>query len=133
VPEASWTGGDNAIQSSGAGTTTITNAGTLTGTNATIFAAATTDGAFTITNQTGGIINGRVDLTDNNDTITNAGTLNLTGAQNFFLGTDTITNQAGGTVTVAAGTTFNGLETLSNAGTLGAGVRPHVSILAIPC
>ena len=115
------TGGDIGILSSGAGTTTITNAGTITGTNAAISAGAATNGAFNITNQTGGTITGRVDLTDANDTLANAGTLALSGAQNFRGGVDLLTNQTGGIITVAAGTTFLGLETLTNAGTITAG------------
>src|SRR5204863_220906 len=102
--------GTGAIFSDGDGIEVVNaGTGTTTGTNATIFAASTGDGAYTITNQTGGTINGRVDLTDANDTLTNAGTLNLAGAQNFFLGTDVITNSAGGITNVAAGTAFNGL------------------------
>ncbi len=114
------TGGTAGILSSGAGTTTITNAGTITGTGAAISADSTTDGAYSITNQAGGTITGRVELTAGNDLITNAGTINLTGIQEFSAGADAITNQAGGTVNVAAATTFNGLEALDNAGTLNA-------------
>jgi hypothetical protein len=108
------------INSSGAGTTTVTNAGTITGTSAALFAVGIGDGAWTVTNSTGGIINGRVDLTTNNDSITNAGVWNVSSVNNFYTGADTVTNQAGGVINVAAATSLNGLETLGNAGTINA-------------
>ena len=101
------------VNGSGGGTLAVTNAGTLgaTGTLAVTSDLAT---ATSLTNQTGGTINGRVDLSDLADSVTNAGTMNLDGAQNFLLGADAMTNQSGGTINVAAGTTFNGLEALNN-------------------
>jgi len=114
------TGGTYGILSSGTGTTTITNAGTLGGTSAAIFALGLGDGAYTITNSAGGTLNGRVDLTSANDTVTNSGTWNASGAQAFYGGTDSITNAAAGTLNIAAGSSFSGLESLTNAGTANA-------------
>jgi hypothetical protein len=111
--------GDFGVYGSGGGTLAVTNAGTL-GTTGTTAVVTELDTAATVTNQAGGVINGMFDLSDLDDSVTNAGTLNLDGAQDFFLGTDTLTNQTGGTVNVAAGVTFNGLETLNNAATLNA-------------
>jgi hypothetical protein len=105
-----------AIRTGGAGTTTIVNSGTLTGLTNVIFADNTTDGAFTIRNLSGGTMNGTVDLTVNNDRIDNAGIWNASGDNVFNLGNDAVVNQVGGTITVAAGTRFLGLETLDNAG-----------------
>jgi len=110
--------GVTSINTGGAGTTLITNAGTLNnGSGLAIFAVATTDGAVTVNNVTGGTINGRVLLTDNADSVTNAGTWNASGGNDFHGGADIVTNQAGGVFSTVTGTTFAGLETLSNAGT----------------
>jgi len=111
--------GVTSINTGGAGTTLITNAGTLNnGSGLAIFAVATTDGAVTVNNLAGGTINGRVLLTDNADSVTNAGIWNASGGNAFNGGVDAVNNQAGGVLNTANGTTFGGLETLSNAGTL---------------
>jgi outer membrane autotransporter protein len=110
-------GGPTAINSVVGSSLTVANAGTL-GVPGGV--AVSTDGlaATSITNQTGGILNGRVNLSQFNDSVTNGGTWNAAGAQNFLTGTDAVNNQSGGVLNTAAGTTFDGLESLSNSGTI---------------
>ena len=113
--------GTTGVNGTGGGTLAVTNAGTL-GTTGTVAVASDLVTSASVANQAGGIVNGRFQLSDLADSVTNAGTMNLDGAQNFLLGTDTLTNQSGGTLNVAAATTFNGLEALNNnsGGTLNA-------------
>jgi outer membrane autotransporter protein len=111
--------GDFGIRTGGAGTTTSANSGTITGTGGiAVWANSLLDGAVTVNNLTGGTINGGVDMTDANDVVTNAGTWNASGTENFYLGTDAVTNQTGGIINFATGSSFSGLESLSNAGTI---------------
>jgi hypothetical protein len=115
----SLNGVNEALLIQGTGAATLTNAGTI-GTLATDSAILVTDDAdTTITNQTGGVINGDITLGLADDTITNAGTINA-GSLDFGGGADLLTNQAGGTLTVAGATPILGLETLNNAGTINA-------------
>jgi hypothetical protein len=100
--------------------TTIDNAGSISGGAG---LAIDVDGAAaSLNNNSDGTIYGAVDLTDNDDTFTNAGTFEAYGTSEFGLGADLLTNS--GVVGAernsgAAGTvTFNGLETFDNAGGL---------------
>ena len=110
--------GNFGIYSQGTGATTIVNRGTLSGQQAAILASGPGIGAFTITNHSGATLNGRIVLSGAADTLTNAGTFNVSSDTDFGLGTDVLTNQTGGVIGVAGGTLIRGLETLSNAGTL---------------
>ncbi len=71
-------------------------------------AAAVTIGA-------SGSITGRIDLTDNNDTLTNNGTLFATRSSDFGAGTDAFVNN-GQIVAANGAVSLAGLETLSNTG-----------------
>lgn len=110
-------GDTEVIGAFGGSTLTVTNSGTI----GTIDDVAVITGfgtVATINNLAGGVLNGNVDLSDGADTITNAGTWNATGAQNFYAGADLVSNQAGGVINTVDGTTFTNLETLTNAGTI---------------
>ena len=74
----------------------------------------------TINNQASGVINGTVTLGAADDTLTNDGEWNTEGVNDFGAGLDLLTNAASGTINVGAATSFVGLETLDNAGTLNA-------------
>lgn len=97
-----------------AGSLTVVNNGTLTGTTAAVNSAAVTS----LTNSATGTINGPLLLSAFNDTVTNNGTLALTGTSNLGDGNDTITNNS--TFTLASGATLNlglGNDVITNAGT----------------
>ncbi|HEY0164185.1 MAG TPA: autotransporter domain-containing protein, partial [Sphingomicrobium sp.] len=96
---------------SGTGTT-ITLNDSVSATNG---PAIDADGAAaTITVGTAGSIQGRVDLTGNNDLITNNGLFAAAGNSDFGAGTDRITNN--GTFKAAGAVALGGLETFVNAG-----------------
>lgn len=98
-----------------AGTLAITNSGTITGTTAAVNSVART----TLVNNAGGTINGALQLSALADSISNAGTLALTGTSTLGDGNDTVTNT--GTTTIAAGSTLDlglGDDTVTNNGTL---------------
>lgn len=109
---ASLTGGTgfDAVDITSATGTTITNAGTISRIGAG-FAIDANGGAATIANS--GTISGALDLTGNNDTVTNTGVINHTGASAFGAGNDTVNNNGtynltSGTIDFGAGTdTFN--------------------------
>lgn len=66
-----------------------------------------------------GSITGRIDLTDNNDTVNNAGRFNVVGTSNFGGGTDVFNNLASGVVSSTAGAgVLANCETFNNAGTI---------------
>lgn len=100
------------INSTAVGGTAITNAGVIGSTGG--FAIDVNGGAATISNS--GTLNGRIDLTANADTFTNAtgGRFNAIGTSDFGLGADTFNN--GGVLTAFSSATFNGLETFNNTG-----------------
>ena len=109
--------GGSAIQSAGTGMLTVDNSGTFgTAGGIAVFNTGFGNQNF-INNLAGGVMNGRVDLGSLGDTVTNSGTWNVTGSNNFYGGTDVVTNNAGGVLNLATGTFFSGLETLANAGT----------------
>ncbi|MFC0590201.1 autotransporter outer membrane beta-barrel domain-containing protein [Novosphingobium aquiterrae] len=119
-----------------AGSLTVVNNGTLTGTTAAVNSAAVTN----LTNSTTGVINGGLILSAFNDIVTNNGTLSLSGTSDFGLGADRLTNNgtatlagtvgfgggddtlvntAGHTLTISGTTDLGaGLDTVTNAGTL---------------
>ena len=61
-----------------------------------------------------GSITGQIDLTDNDDVLTNGGTLFATRSSDFGAGTDLLTNL--GLISVSGTQTYAGLETLANTG-----------------
>lgn len=108
-------GGTNAITVTSLNGTTITNNGSITGGSG--YAIQASGGAATIANN--GALTGRLQLTDNADRLTNAGTLTLIGDSDFGAGVDVLNNSgtirlggAAATRTVA----ITNLETLSNSG-----------------
>lgn len=102
--------GDTAVAApNAAGTLTVTNNGTLSGTTNAINAAAQT----TLTNTATGTVSGALVLSAFNDTVTNTGTLTTSGASNFGAGNDTLTNN--GTATLAGTVAFgDGVDTIAN-------------------
>lgn len=92
-------------------TTIINGAGALISANnasPSAFAIATGslfDGAVTITNNAGGTIRGRVDLTNNADTFTNNGLWESRGTSRFYGGNDRINNN--GVIRTIGTTTFD--------------------------
>ncbi|RYG17852.1 MAG: autotransporter outer membrane beta-barrel domain-containing protein, partial [Caulobacteraceae bacterium] len=100
------------IDSTAIGGATIVNAGTIGSTGG--FAINASGGAATIRNT--GVVNGRLDLTNNADTFANnaGGVFNASGTSDFGAGADSFTNA--GVLTAFSSATFNGLETFSNTG-----------------
>lgn len=93
--------------------TGVTNRGTIG--SSTGYAIDVTGGLATITNVSGGVINGRVRLTDNADVINNAGTFNAAGISLFGAGADTVNNT--GTWNANAGADFGaGADVFNNSG-----------------
>ena len=114
------TGGAQAILIEGTGDATITNGGTI-GAAATDLAINVTAGAdTTVNNQAAGVLNGTITLGAADDTVTNSGEWNTEGVNDFGGGVDLLTNAATGTINVGAATSFVGLETMDNAGTVNA-------------
>ena len=102
--------GIRAISTNGTG---VTNRGTI-GSSAG-YAIDVSGGLATITNVSGGVINGRVRLTDNADVVNNAGTFNAAGVSLFGAGADTVSNT--GTWNANAGADFGaGADVFNNAG-----------------
>lgn len=115
------TSGGDVINFYGSGATaTLNNSGTIGSLVSGVAVYSSSSKPVIVNNLAGGTINGAYDLSSFNDSVVNSGTLNLRGVSNFYAGTDAITNNLGGTINVAAGTTVTGLETLTNAGTLAA-------------
>jgi hypothetical protein len=116
-PGASVTGADAGIDvTSGTGATITLNDSV----QATDGPAIDVDGAAAVINvNAGGSIVGRIDLTDNADTLNNGGLVNVIGTSDFGGGVDVVNNLAGGTVqsTNGAGVLAN-CETFNNAGTI---------------
>jgi len=113
LPGAPVSGSDagiNVVSGTGA---TVTIGDTVT---ATAGPALNVDGApATVVVQQTGTINGRFDLTDSNDTLTNAGTIIATAGSSFGGGNDSLLNT--GTIRATAGpVTFAGLEATTNSG-----------------
>lgn len=97
---------------------TITNTGTITGTNS---ALTVNGGAATVNNNAGGVITGRIVLTGNADTVTNAGTFNANTTTLLGGGADVFTNSGTLNANVAGGTSIDfgaGADVLNNSGTL---------------
>jgi hypothetical protein len=114
------TGATEAILVAGTGNTTITNGGTI-GAAPTDLAINVTGGAdTTITNQAAGELNGTITLGAADDDVINSGDWNTEGVNDFGGGLDVLTNNATGTIDIGAATSFVGLETLDNAGTVNA-------------
>ena len=105
-------GAVNGINSTAVGGTVITNAGVIGSTGG--FAVDANGGAASITNT--GTVNGRIDLTANADTVTNAAgaRFNAVGTSDFGLGADAFNNA--GVLTAFSSATFNGLENFTNTG-----------------
>ncbi|WP_118856805.1 autotransporter outer membrane beta-barrel domain-containing protein [Sphingomonas mesophila] len=109
------------IEVTGAGATTINNNGTIGATTngLAVFTTLFTDGAVTVNNNAGGVVNGTFNLTDNADVVTNRGTINL-GATTFLQGgNDTVTNLGGGVINFNGGTINFGAgatDTFANTG-----------------
>ncbi len=104
--------GIRAVSTNGTG---VTNRGTI-GSSAG-YAIDVSGGLANITNTVGGVINGRVRLTDNADVINNAGTFNAVGVSLFGAGADTVTNT--GTWNANAGADFGaGADVFNNSGNL---------------
>lgn len=98
---------------------TVTNTGTITGTNAAIVTGGA--GAATINNNVGGTITGRVLLGTGADTVNNAGTFNATAVSDLGAGADVFNNT--GTFNASADTNFGaGADVFNNSGSLN--VRP---------
>ena len=117
LPGASVTGADAGIGvTSGTGATITLNDSV----EATAGPAINVDGAAAEINvNAGGSIVGRIDLTDNADTVNNGGLVEVIGSSDFGAGVDVFNNLAGGTVssTYGAGVLAN-CETFNNAGTV---------------
>jgi hypothetical protein len=116
-PGASVTGSDAGIDvSSGTGATITLNDSV----QATAGPAIDVDGAAAVVNvNAGGSIVGRIDLTDNADTVNNRGLVNVVGTSNFGGGVDVFNNLAGGTVRSTSGAAvLANCETFNNAGTI---------------
>ena len=117
LPGASVTGADAGIDvTSGTGATITLNDSV----QATDGPAINVDGAAAVINvNADGSIVGQIDLTDNDDTLNNGGTVDVIGTSDFGAGVDVINNLAGGTVSSTNG---NGVlancETFNNAGTV---------------
>ncbi|MDO9335094.1 MAG: autotransporter outer membrane beta-barrel domain-containing protein [Caulobacter sp.] len=108
---AGQTAGIRATSTNGTG---ITNRGTIGSTGG--YAIDVTGGPAGVTNLAGGVINGRVRLSDNADVINNAGTFNAVGVSLFGAGADTVNNT--GTWNANAGADFGaGADVFNNSGT----------------
>ena len=103
-----------------AGTSTVNNSGTISGTVAAI--DATAGGTATITNNAAGIINGRIALGGVNDVVNNAGTFNATAITDLGAGNDTFNNTGTFNATAASMNFGAGADVFNNSGTLN--VRP---------
>ncbi|MGZ8352947.1 MAG: autotransporter outer membrane beta-barrel domain-containing protein [Allosphingosinicella sp.] len=74
-------------------------------------------GPATVTVVAGGTLRGRVDLTDNADSLANSGTFDAIGTSQFGAGSDLFGNAAGATVrSVNGAAIFAGLEAFNNSG-----------------
>ncbi|MBA3512510.1 hypothetical protein [Sphingomonas sp.] len=117
LPGASVTGADAGIDvTSGTGATITLNDSV----RATAGPAIDVDGAAAVINvNAGGSIIGRIDLTDNNDTLNNRGLFDVIGTSDFRGGTDVVNNFAGGTVRSVNGNgVLQNCETFNNSGTI---------------
>ena len=63
------------VNVAGSGAGIVNNAGTITGTNASVYSALVTNGV-TVNNNTGGVLNGNLNLSNGVDTLNNSGTFN---------------------------------------------------------
>ena len=102
-------GGVNILSVGGA---TITNAGTIGSTGG--FALNVDGGAASVVNT--GVVNGRINLTDNADAFSNraGGRFNAVGTSDFGAGTDSFANA--GVLTAFSSASFTGLESFNNIG-----------------
>ncbi|MGV8930451.1 MAG: autotransporter outer membrane beta-barrel domain-containing protein [Brevundimonas sp.] len=102
-------GGVNILSVDG---TTVANAGTIGSTGG--FALNVDGGAASVVNS--GVVNGRIDLTDNADTFSNGagGRFNAVGTSDFGAGADSFANA--GVLTAFSSASFTGLESFNNTG-----------------
>lgn len=112
------TGAVNAIDFNSSGAGLVNNSGTVGTINQIAVFSDFANASITVNNLAGATLNGRVDLSNNADTITNAGTWNMTGANNFYDGADVVNNQSGGTISLAGDASLTGLETFTQNGLL---------------
>lgn len=111
--------GFDAIEANATGGTTVQVNGVVTSAPAYAgYAVRALGGPAAVTVGTGGQLNGNLLLTAGNDSVSNSGVFNAYGATDFGLGTDSLTNQSGGSLILNNGASFAGLETLSNSGAL---------------
>lgn len=107
--------GSNAIDIDSATSTSVTIRGLVQSGQA--LALQADGGAATVAIVAGGTLRGRVDLTDNADTLNNAGVFDAIGTSQFGAGSDLFGNAAGATVrSVNGAATLAGLETFNNSG-----------------
>ncbi|MBB3912586.1 hypothetical protein [Sphingomonas desiccabilis] len=110
-------GGTDAVWIDAVRGAVIDNAGTISGGSG--YALRVSGAPATITNS--GAINGRLLLTDGNDTLTNSGRWTLSGVSDFGAGTDTLTSSGLirlATARAAQVASVTGLETFANSGLL---------------
>jgi outer membrane autotransporter protein len=107
--------GSNAIDVTSATTAGVTIRGLVQSSQA--FALQADGGAATVAVVAGGTLRGRIDLTDNGDTVNNSGTFETIGASEFGAGADLLSNAAGAMVrSVNGAAVLAGLETFNNSG-----------------
>lgn len=94
---------------------TVTNTGTITGTNAAIVTGGA--GAATINNNVGGTITGRVLLGTGNDVVNNAGTFNANTISDLGAGADTFNNTGTFNANAASINFGAGADVFANSGT----------------
>ena len=114
------TGATEAILIAGTGDADISNAGIIGAAATDLAVNAVGGGIITLTNEATGTLNGVITLGAAADSVTNAGLWDTEGVNDFGAGVDVLTNETTGTIEVGAATSFVGLETLDNAGTINA-------------
>ncbi len=114
------TGGTEAILIAGTGDADISNAGIIGAAATDLAVNAAAGGVVTLTNETSGTLSGTILLGGADDTVTNSGEWNTEGVNDFGAGADLLTNTASGTINIGPATSFLGLETMDNVGTINA-------------
>ncbi len=110
------TGTTQAILLTNTGTASVSSSGTIGAASTGLAVQATGAGATTVTNNAAGTLNGRLTLTANADTLTNAGTFNTQGTTDFGAAADVLNNNATGVINILGATTFANLETFNQNG-----------------
>jgi outer membrane autotransporter protein len=121
--------GQNALALTPQTTSTVTNAGTLTGTDG--YAVMAKGGTTTVINS--GTINSGVEFTGKGGSLVNSGTFNVT--ENSIFGGGTLNNSGTVQVTAAApagGVAFYGLASFTNSGTLSLANGRTGDVLTLP-